>query len=178
MKHITLLLSLLTLTLSTSLSQTPNPNPTPTPGETESNPAFWQAKFDNGGHYLVKLSSISSASKHEYIANGSARVIEVTIAASGAVVARFYYLEPIGANSNLSAATNAINRVQNIAQTTANKIAPNAGNIQVIKDYPNTTHAHTVEYALQSETALTSLYQSLHRAVENNRGRTWQESVK
>lgn len=155
----------------------PNPNPPSNSGEIETNPSFWQARFNNGGHYLVKLGAISSASKHEYIANATARVVEVTVAAAGAVVARFYYLEPVGKNLNPAVST-AVNAAQSIVQSTANSVAPGVANLQVVKDYPNTTHAHTVEYALQSEAALNSLYDSLLRSIEGGRGRTWVESVK
>ncbi|TLD68950.1 hypothetical protein FEM03_20020 [Phragmitibacter flavus] len=158
-------------------AQVPSTTP-PASGEQESNPAFWQAKFNNGGHYLAKIGNISSASRHEYIANAAARVVEVTIAASGAVVARFYYLEPVGKDSSIAPVVNTINKVQSLAQKTANNISPGAADIKVVKDYPNTTHAHTVEYALQSEAALDSLFQSLLKAIDLNRGRTWLETGK
>lgn len=173
-------LALVAFTLVAPLTaQVPTTSTTPPPSaEQESNPAFWQARFNNGGHYLVKIGNISSASKHEYIANAAARVVEVTIAASGAVVARFYYLEPIGKDSPAAAVVNTVNQVQSLAQNTVNKLSPGAADIKVVKDYPNTTHAHTVEYALQSEAALDSLFQSLLKAIDLNRGRTWLESKK
>lgn len=167
----TILTALILLTASFSLAQTA---PT-TPQETDSNPAFWQATFENGGHYLVKINQISSASKHEYIGNGAARVIEVTIGCDTAVVARFYFLEPVGKDSPIAAANVIINRAEDVAKNAAGRASPTAGRLNVVKDYPNTTHAHTVEYVVQSEATLTSLYGSLMQAINTGRGRTWKE---
>jgi hypothetical protein len=168
--------SFLLLTAVLTFAQAPA-TPTPsTPGEDESNPRFWQASFANGGHYLVKLDRISSASKHEYIGNGTARVVEVTIGTDTAVVARFYYFEPVGKDASVSAVNTVVNRVEEVAKDAAGRVSPTAGRLNVVKDYPNTTHAHTVEYALQSEATLSSLYTSLMQAINTGRGRTWKES--
>jgi hypothetical protein len=172
----TLLAALLLFTASIATAQTaPTPN---NPGEDESNPRFWQASFTNGGHYLVKLDRISCASKHEYIGNGAARVIEVTIGTDTAVVARFYFLEPVGKDSGVAAANVAINRAEEVARDVAGRVSPTAGRLNVVKDYPNTTHAHTVEYVVQTEATLSSLYSSLMQAINTGRGRTWKESTK
>ncbi len=168
----TVLTVLLLLTASFSFAQTP----TPTAQETDSNPAFWQAAFDNGGHYLVKLNQITCASKHEYIGNGAARVIEVTIGCDAAVVARFYFLEPLGKDTPVSAGNVIMNRVQDVAKETAGRVSPTIAKLNVVKDYPNTTHAHTVEYVVQTEATLSSLYSSLMQAINTGRGRTWKES--
>lgn len=171
MKTILTALLLLTASVSLSLAQTTSPPPQ----ETESNPAFWQATFENGGHYLVKLNQISSASKHEYIGNGAARVIEITIGCDTAVVARFYFLEPVGKDSPISAASTIINRAEDVAKNAAGRVSPTASRLNVVKDYPNTTHAHTVEYVVQSEAVLNSMFGSLMQAINTGRGRTWKE---
>jgi hypothetical protein len=165
--------SFLLLTAALTFAQTSTPG---TPGEAESNPRFWQASFANGGHYLVKLDRISSASKHEYIGNGTARVIEVTIGTDTAVVSRFYFFEPVGKDSSLAAVNVVASRAEDVVKEAASRVSPTAGKLNVVKDYPNTTHAHTVEYALQSEETLNSLYTSLMQALNTGRGRTWKES--
>ena len=170
----TILTVLLLFTASFSYAQ--STSPAPASQETDSNPAFWQASFDNGGHYLVKLNQISCASKHEYIGNGAARVIEVTIGCDTAVVARFYFLEPLGKDTPVAAGSIIMNRVEEVAKETAGRASPTLAKINVVKDYPNTTHAHTVEYAVQSEATLSSLYSSLMQAINTGRGRTWKES--
>jgi hypothetical protein len=176
-----LLTALLLLTAAFATAQTTAPAAPTTAnnsGEDESNPRFWQASFSNGGHYLVRLDRISCASRHEYIGNGAARVIEVTIGTDTSVVARFYYLEPVGKDTPVAAANVALARAEEVARDVAGRVSPSLGKLNVVKDYPNTTHAHTVEYVVQSEATLTSLYSSLMQAINTARGRTWKESTK
>jgi hypothetical protein len=168
----TIVTALWLLTAGLSFAQTP----APAPAEDDSNPRFWQASFANGGHYLVKLERISSASRHEYIGNGSARVVEVTIGTDTSLVARFYFLEPVGKDTPVAAGNIVINRAEQAAKDAASRISPTLGKLNVIKDYPTTTHTHTVEYVLQDEATLHSLYGSLMQAIHTGRGRTWKES--
>lgn len=157
-------------------AQNNQPPPTTTgPDEVDSNPRFWQATFANGGHYLVKLDRISSASKHEYVGNGAARVVEVTIGTDTSVVARFYWLEALGKDTPIAAGSVVLNRAEQVQKEVAGRVSPSLGKLQVIKDYPTTTHTHTVEYALQTPEALNSLYTSLMGAINTGRGRTWRE---
>jgi hypothetical protein len=161
-------------TLSAQNAQ-PQPQPPNSPDEVDSNPRFWQATFANGGHYLVKLDRISSASRHEYVGNGAARVVEVTIGTDTSVVARFYWLEALAKDTPIAAGSIVINRAEQLQKDVAGRVSPSLGKIQVIKDYPTTTHTHTVEYALQTPEALSSLYNSLMGAINTGRGRTWRE---
>lgn len=173
----TILTFFLVLTIGAATAQTTPSAPAPAaPAEDESNPRFWQATFANGGHYLVKLDRISFASKHEYIGNGAARVVEVTLGSDTSVVARFYFLEPVGKDASIAAANVVINRVEDVAKNAAGRVSPTAAKLNVVKDYPNTTHSHTVEYVTQSEAVLNSLYSSLMAAINTGRGRTWRES--
>lgn len=169
-------LALLCAAVTASGQTTTPPATTPSnPAEMESNPRFWQAAFANGGHYLVKLDRITFASKHEYIGNGAARVVEVTLGSDTSVVARFYFLEPLGKDTPVAAGNIIINRGEQLVKDAAGRTSPSLGKLQVVKDYPNTTHAHTVEYAVQSQAVLDSLYSSLMAAINTGRGRTWKE---
>lgn len=158
-----------------SLSQAQTPQARPNPPQAVAVDNFWQASFNDGGHYMVRLANISSVSKHEYVSNGTARVVEVTIGSSANVTARFYYYEPAAAKVNLNAAQIAANRLKDLAQNSASKVV---NPVQVTKDYPTSTHAHTVEYALQSEEELNTMYQSLVLAVRGNDGAVWQEAAR
>jgi hypothetical protein len=169
-----LIAALLLFTAGFALAQTPAPPAT----NDDSNPRFWQAAFANGGHYLVKMEHIICASRHEYIGNGTARVVEVTIGTHTSLVARFYFLEPVGKDTKIAGAAAVMDRAEQLAKEAAGRVSPTAAQLNVIKDYPNTTHAHTVEYVLQSEEALGSLYQSLMQAINTGRGRTWKEATK
>lgn len=178
-KNTPILLSALLIHLSICAplaAQTPAPPQNPTASdEIESNPQFWQATFANGGHYLVRMGTIVSASKHEYISDAAARVVEVTLGNSSSVVARFYYFEPILKDTPIAAGQMILNRAEDVKNQVASRVAPSATRLQVVKNYPTSTHAHTVEYALQTEAALTSLYNSIMAALHTGRGRTWRE---
>jgi long-subunit fatty acid transport protein len=143
--------------------------------QTASNRAYWQATFSNGGHYMVRLTTIVCASKQIYISDGLARVVEVNIGADTAIVARFYYLEPVGKDTPISAGQIVIDRAQDLAKTAAGKVSPSASQLQVVKNYPASTHAHTVEFVLQDEATLDSLYSSLMQAINTGKGATWNE---
>jgi hypothetical protein len=145
--------------------------------EVESNPQFWQASFLNGGHYLVKLGAVLTASKHEYVSDGVARVVEVNIGTGSAMVARFYFLEPVLKNTPLAAGQTIMNRAEDVTRQVAARAAPGGAQLQVIKNYPASTHAHTSEYVLQTETALNALYTSIIAAINTGRGRTWKETA-
>ena len=178
MKYILLLLATTFLVTSAHGQSPAAPTSTNTQAHDEtSNPRLWQAKFANG-HYLVRLDRICSASKHEYISDAVARVVEVTFGTDAAVVARFYYLEPVGKDTPVSAGQIVANRLQDVQQTVASKTSPSLGKLQVVKNYPTSTHAHTVEYVVQSEDALNSLYTSLTTSINTGTGRTWVDAVK
>ena len=170
------LLSLVVLAVCAhAQSSTTGTSGTTNASQTDSNPRYWQASFANGGHYLVRLDRISSASKQIYISDGSARVVEVNIGADNAVVARFYFLEPAGRDTPIAAGQIIMDRAQDVAKTVASKVSPSAAQLQVVKNYPASTHAHTVEFVLQDEATLDSLYSSLMQAVSTGQGRTWNE---
>jgi hypothetical protein len=172
------LFSWLALSLGIAFSQ--NAPATPSnplnPNEEVGDNRFWQARFVNGSHYLVKLDRIATASKHEFIGNGAARVVEVTIGTDSAVVARFYYLEPLGKDTPIAAGQIVMDRAEQLAKQAAGRVSPNAAKLQVVKDYPTTTHAHTVDYVVQEEAVLLSLYESLLRSINTSKGRIWKES--
>ena len=135
------------------------------------NTRFWAAEL-SGGHYMVKIGSISSASRHEYIADGVARVVEVTVATDSSVAARFYFVEAVGKNS----AFNTPGIIANRVESTVNKIGGRAGvdsDTTVVKNYPSSTHAHTVEFRVSSLSALDSLYNSLVSSIQTGRGKVW-----
>ena len=75
---------------------------------------------------------------------------EVTVATASSVEARFYYLEPISANASAPVGGSAMAQVA-VLQQRVQDLATTHGPVEpvwekVIKNYPTTTHAHTVEY--------------------------------
>lgn len=139
--------------------------------ERRGNPSFWQAEL-RGGHYMVRLDRVASVSRHEYVVDGVARVVEVTVATDSSAVARFYYLEPVGTGGALNVGAAAAERAREAADEVSRR-ATGQGAHQVIKNYPASTHAHTVEYVIPSVLQLDSLYNSLRDAMETGTGRVW-----
>lgn len=135
---------------------------------------FWQASLP-GGHYMVALDRISSISRHKYVLDGAVIVDEVTVDALGQALARFYYIEPItnaaGGTHTGATAARLVDRgtelLDKAARTAGAADVPN----MVIKKFPETTHARTIEYRLLSAQQLGSLYNSVRTAWENGRGR-------
>ena len=134
---------------------------------------FWQASLP-GGHYMVALDRISSISRHKYVLDGAVIVDEVTVDALGQALARFYFIEPItnaaGGNSAGAAAARIVDRGAELID----KAAGNAGmdiHQMVVKKFPETTHAKTIEYRLLSAEELGALHNSVRSAWENGRGR-------
>lgn len=138
-------------------AQTPTPDPDPP------DRGVWTADLP-GGTYIVMLSAITSISQHEYVVDGAARVTEVNINTLGPVVARFYFIEP-----NIPQTPDGIGQsgVDLLAEKTA-ELAGRAGGddvwSKVMKSYPITTHAGTVEYRLASLESLEKLFKSVERS--------------
>ena len=132
--------------------------------------AFWRCDLP-GGVYTVSLPAISSVSTHEYIVDGAARVTELTVSTTGAVVARFYYLQPLVPKSPIGVGQSVIDKVQERVQDVAGRVE-GAGVEpfwkKVVKNYPTATHAHTVEYRLDNLDDIEKSRKSLDAAWRNN----------
>lgn len=126
--------------------------------------AFWRCELP-GGIYMVSLASVASVSTHEYIVDGVARVTELTVATNSAVIARFYYLEPVISKSPVGFGNSLLEK----AHDTANELSERTGTepvwLKVVKNYPTTTHAHTVEYRLENVDQIKKLQASLEEAL-------------
>ncbi len=122
----------------------------------------------------MALHSIVSISSHEYIVDGAARVTEVTVATASSVEARFYYLEPVTATSSSSTLSTLDTLRQHVQDLSASHPEVEAVWQKVIKNYPTTTHAHTVEYRLNSKSDLQSLYDSLEQSWTTGKGVNFQ----
>ncbi len=133
---------------------------------------FWQATLP-GGHYMVALDRVSAVSRHRYVLDGAVIVDEVTIDAIGQALARFYFIQPITATAE-SAAGAAAARLADRAGEAIDKAANVAGtdvHQMVIKKFPETTHARTIEYRLLSAEELAALHNSIRSAWESGKGR-------
>lgn len=134
-------------------------------------PRFWEAKL-GGGEFVVALDRISSVSRHKYVLDGSLIVDEVTIDTVGQALARFYYITPITSSVPGAAASQLADNAIRLAENGARTAGSDLENM-VIKKYPLTTHAKTVEYRLLSERQLNVLFQSAKTAWQSGKGRVF-----
>lgn len=148
---------------------TATPTPTPTPDAQDDTPTetnfdtitYWKADLP-GGTYVVAHDSINAVSSQEYLLDGAARVTEVNVSTSGVFQPRFYFIEAVNLPGGVGEAAT---RAFDAAQAAAQRIIPgDAIWSKVVKEYPTTTHAGTVEYRLESKAQLQALYQSLEQS--------------
>lgn len=158
---------LLFLTLAGARAQTPTPTPTPEPARQP----IWRCEL-SGGIYEVALHSIISVSSHEYIVDGVARVTEVNVDTAGSMAVRFYYIEPLTPQSPVGLGQSALDRVQELGKEIAGRTGQDAWQ-KVVKNYPTTTHARTIEYRLESAEALKKLFNSADNAFRFGRAATF-----
>ena len=146
-------------------------------GDEATKDGIWDGRF-KGGNYLVRCNSIIGLSKHEYVADGVARVVEVNLTLGSSQIVRFYFLEPAKPETGSTAAEaamNALDRAKNMVEQATSRISPTLTEPKVVKTYPASTHAHTVEFVLKEEARLNSLFQSLERGFRTGQGRIWRE---
>ena len=143
--------------------------------DTEQPNRFWQANV-GGGHYMVALGTITAISRHKYLLDGTIVVDEVTVDTTGQSLARFYYLEPITnkltGNGLGNAASRIVDRGREILEDKADESGTDVHNM-VVKKFPETTHAHCIEYRLLSAEQLSGLYNSVRAAWESGHGRSF-----
>jgi hypothetical protein len=175
MKALFILLSLL-LTIPLQ-AQTTTPSGQTPQQDTTTQDGLWQGKF-KGGNYIVRANQIIALSKHEYISDGVARVVEINLTLNSAQIVRFYFLEPYKpdtGSSTLGAGTQALEKAKGLFEQAAGRVSPDLVTPKVVKNYPVSTHAHTVEFVLKEEARLNTLYGSLERSFRTGQGRAWTE---
>ena len=138
------------------------PAASPTPGSIQR--GIWEADMP-GGAYIVRLASITSVSMHEYLVDAAARVTEVNIGTTGTELVRFYYIEPNIPKAPDGVGQGLMNVAKEKAENVAERVAPdNDVWRKVIKNYPMTTHARTIEYRVASKESLQKLFDSIKQA--------------
>jgi hypothetical protein len=149
--------------------ETGPPKTSETAGELSSSKGFWQASV-SGGEYAVSIERITSISRHSYILDGTVLVDEVTIDTTGQALARFYFLSPIGTNQSIGGTAGAVmERGKGVLDAAGQRTGVETENT-VIKKYPDTTHAKTIEYRLATQAELTNLFNSAKQAWQSGLG--------
>ena len=136
---------------------------------------YWEANV-GGGQYLVALGTITAVSRHKYLLDGTIVVDEVTVDTTGQSLARFYFLAPItdklAGNSLGNTASRIVDRGREILENKADDAGTDVHNM-VVKKFPETTHAHCIEYRVLSAEELTGLFNSVRTAWVTGHGRTF-----
>jgi hypothetical protein len=94
-------------------------------------------------------------------------VTEVNIDTTGNALARFYYIEPPTPTSPIGLGNATVQKAQELLQKGAEMSGQDVWQ-KVIKNYPTTTHAHTIEYRVTDKDTLSRLYTSAEAALRLN----------
>jgi hypothetical protein len=153
-----------------ALAQSSTASTTTTAATTTATRPLWKITLP-GGTYQVLVSAILSVSQHEYVVDGTARVTEVNIDTAGNLAVRFYYIEPAATAGpgGIGAAT--LGKVQSILTDAAERSGSDSWK-KVVKSYPVTTHARTVEYRVGSKDSLTKIVTSASNSQGNGKADT------
>ena len=110
-----------------------------------------------------------AVSTHEYVVDGVGRVTEMNIDTPGSMAVRFYYMEPLTPQSPVGIGQSTLDKVQEMAKDAMGRVQPGEPIWEkVVKNYPTSTHAHTIEYRLDSKDKLTQLFNSAEQAFRLN----------
>src|SRR4051812_6518678 len=158
------LVALLTCASALPLTaQTPAATPSvPTPTGNNAAKALFRCTLP-GGTYEVAVSAIIAVTSHEYLVDGVARVVEVNIDTNGSLLARFYFIEPNTPNTPSGIGASTLETAQRLLTEGADKTGQDVWK-KVVKSYPTTTHARTVEYRLESREQLNKVYAAAEEA--------------
>jgi hypothetical protein len=162
MRFLLILATLASGAFAQNPTPTPTPTPTPQPAVNAARP-IWRCNLP-GGTYQVLTSAILSVSSHEYVVDGAARVTEVNVDTSGQFAVRFYFIEGAVASGpgGLGAAT--LGKVQSLLTEAAERSGTDAWK-KVVKSYPVTTHAKTVEYRVGGKDSLNKIFASASKSM-------------
>ncbi len=129
-----------------------------------------------GGRFVIPYTRIVSISRHSFIIDGGGKVHEVTIDTSGGVIARYYFLESLLENNPLNAAQIVNTRMKNLGNLAEQRTGEDAR--QVVKHYPDTTHAKTVEFNLSRLEHLDAVFGHVTRKWIDEGGRGPAETLR
>jgi hypothetical protein len=167
-----LLLTLLVLGTN-AFAQSPSPSASASPTASPDAPAtMWRCEMP-GGTYEVALRSIVSVSTHEYVVDNTARVTELNIDTQGNMAVRFYYIEAMTPKAPLGVGQSMIDKMSDLAKEAAGRTGQDEIWKRVTKNYPTTTHSHTIEYRIDSEDELKKIFSSVQTAFETGQGATF-----
>lgn len=139
--------------------------------------AFWTGNFATG-QIMVNIHKIASVSQQKYLLDGQFIVYEVSIDVDGNALTRIYYMESVTESSSVNAVSTVADRAKSAFGSVQDRVSN--GNLDinttVSKNYPATTHSHTIEYRVATLDEINLLYKSLTTALQRGQGRTFSYS--
>ena len=125
--------------------------------------ALWNCKFSDGNYYSVSLGAIDSVSQHEYLLDGTLRVVEVTVATRGSTQARFYVLEKPAADLGGLPGQSLADGMGRVAEEIVSRGPGSVKTVtnSVVKKFPETSHAKIIEYRMSDRETLKRLFEHL-----------------
>jgi len=172
-------IALTVLCLPRGDAQTPGPNQPPGNPQGTQAPEGWRGFLSidyQGGRFVMPYGHIVSISRASFLIDGGGKVHEVTIDTSGGVIARYYFLESLLENNPLNAAQIVNTRMKNLGSLAEERSGESAR--QVIKHYPDTTHAKTVEFNLSKMEHLDAIFSHVTRKWIDEGGRGQAETLR
>lgn len=154
--------ALLSILTALAPAQTPAPPATRAPAVDAAALPLFRATLP-GGTYEVAVKNIVSVSTHEYLVDAAARVTEVNIDTLGSLLVRFYYLEPNTPAPPAGIGAAVVDKAQQLITQGAEKSGIDAWR-KVLKSYPATTHARTVEYRLATKEDAAKVFEAAEEA--------------
>lgn len=143
-------------------AQTPAPPPPSLPPINPSAVPLFRAVLP-GGVYETAVKNIVAVSTHEYLVDAAARVTEVNIDTVGSILVRIYFIEPAPPSVPSGLGAVAVEKAQQYLQQATDKTGVDAWK-KVIKNYPTTTHARTVEYRVGTKDDLEKVFKAAEEA--------------
>lgn len=125
--------------------------------------SLWNCKFSDGNYYSVALGAVDSVSQHEYLLDGTLRVVEVTVATRGSTQARFYVLEKPSPDTGGLPGQALADGMGRVAEEIASRAPGTIKNVTntVVKKFPETSHAKIIEYRISDRETLSKLFDHL-----------------
>lgn len=140
--------------------------------ESEGHKRFWQGNL-NGSEIMIAVDRIGSISKTQYLLDGGLIVHEVVIdALGGQALTRIYHVAPVTDAMAQNTASKIVDRVREVTDKAANRAGTRIHEM-VEKNYPTTTHAHTVEFRVMDVQDLDALYASVKSSWITGKGRVF-----
>ena len=153
---------LLLMPLALAAQEAPRPPQSPAPEGEQTRQALFRCTLP-GGTYEVAVRAMVAVASHEYLVDGIARVTEVNIDTTGALVARFYFIEPATPSIPGAIGAATAEKAQQLFKEAAERSGQDAWK-KVVKNYPTTTHARTVEYRVTDKEHLSRIFAGAEEA--------------